>query len=77
VQEHEAILNALLRRDGAALSHVLRRHLRHKREAVERAGFAESVEEAGGGQGEETVPRRRSRATLFDVKPTPSKRAAG
>ncbi|WP_114946714.1 GntR family transcriptional regulator [Microvirga calopogonii] len=43
VQEHEAILNALQRRDGAGLSHILRRHLRHKREAVERAGFAESA----------------------------------
>jgi DNA-binding GntR family transcriptional regulator len=43
VHEHEAILNALQRRDGAGLSHILRRHLRHKREAVERAGFAEST----------------------------------
>jgi DNA-binding GntR family transcriptional regulator len=43
VHEHEAILNALQRRDGAGLSHILRRHLRHKREAVERAGFSESA----------------------------------
>lgn len=46
VQEHEAILNALQRRDGAGLSHILRRHLRHKRQEVERAGFAESTEDA-------------------------------
>ena len=41
VQEHEAILNALLRRDGVALAHILRTHLRHKREEITRAGFAE------------------------------------
>ena len=42
VHEHEAILNALLRRDGIALAHILRTHLRHKREEVIRAGFAEA-----------------------------------
>jgi DNA-binding GntR family transcriptional regulator len=42
VHEHDAILNALRRRDGAGLSHILRRHLRHKRQEVDRAGFAES-----------------------------------
>jgi DNA-binding GntR family transcriptional regulator len=42
VQEHEAILNALLRRDGFGLAHILRTHLRHKREEVIRAGFAET-----------------------------------
>jgi DNA-binding GntR family transcriptional regulator len=41
VQEHEAILNALRRRDGIGLSHILRTHMRHKREEVMRAGFAE------------------------------------
>ena len=41
VQEHEAILNALQRRDGIGLAHILRAHLRHKREEVTRAGFAE------------------------------------
>ena len=41
VQEHEAILNALRRRDGVGLSHILRTHMRHKREEVTRAGFAE------------------------------------
>lgn len=43
VREHEAILNALQRRDSAGLSHILRWHLRHKRQEVERAGFAESA----------------------------------
>jgi DNA-binding GntR family transcriptional regulator len=46
VQEHEAILNALLRRDGGGLAHILRTHLRHKRAEVERAGFAETDEPA-------------------------------
>jgi DNA-binding GntR family transcriptional regulator len=44
VHEHEAILNALQRRDGAGLSHILRRHLRNKRHEAERAGFAESAQ---------------------------------
>jgi DNA-binding GntR family transcriptional regulator len=44
VHEHEAILNALQRRDGAGLSHILRRHLRNKKQEVERAGFAECEE---------------------------------
>jgi DNA-binding GntR family transcriptional regulator len=42
IMEHEAILNALQRRDGVGLSHILRAHLRHKREEVMQAGFAES-----------------------------------
>lgn len=42
IQEHEAMLNALQRRDGLGLSHVLRTHLRHKREEVLQAGFAET-----------------------------------
>jgi DNA-binding GntR family transcriptional regulator len=41
VQEHEAILNALRRRDGIGLSHILRTHMRHKRIEVMEAGFAE------------------------------------
>jgi DNA-binding GntR family transcriptional regulator len=41
LQEHEAILNALRRRDGVALSHILRTHMRHKREEVLRAGFVD------------------------------------
>jgi hypothetical protein len=35
------ILNALQRRDGFGLAHILRAHLRHKREEVIRAGLAE------------------------------------
>jgi len=42
VREHEAILNALQRRDGVSLSHILRTHLRHKRDEVLQAGFAET-----------------------------------
>ena len=42
LREHEAILNALLRRDGLGLAHILRTHLRHKREEVLQAGFAET-----------------------------------
>lgn len=42
LQEHEALLNALLRRDGFGLAHILRTHLRHKREEIIRAGFAET-----------------------------------
>ena len=41
LQEHEAILNALRRRDGVALSHILRTHMRHKRMEVMQAGFAD------------------------------------
>jgi DNA-binding GntR family transcriptional regulator len=42
VQEHEAILNALTRRDGVGLAHILHAHLRHKRQEVIQAGFAEA-----------------------------------
>jgi DNA-binding GntR family transcriptional regulator len=42
LQEHEAILNALRRRDAVGLSHILRTHLRHKRDEVMQAGFAET-----------------------------------
>jgi DNA-binding GntR family transcriptional regulator len=42
LREHEAILNALERRDGVGLAHILRTHLRHKREEVVQAGFAET-----------------------------------
>jgi len=40
MQEHEAMLNALQRRDGPMLAMILKTHLRHKGEEVERAGFA-------------------------------------
>jgi DNA-binding GntR family transcriptional regulator len=42
LREHEAILNALERRDGSGLAHILRRHLRNKRQELEWAGFAEA-----------------------------------
>jgi DNA-binding GntR family transcriptional regulator len=42
VREHEAIVNALVRRDALGLAHVLRTHLRTKREEVVQAGFAEA-----------------------------------
>jgi DNA-binding GntR family transcriptional regulator len=41
VQEHEAMLNALQRRDADGLAHILRTHLRRKRDEVVLAGFAE------------------------------------
>ena len=41
LQEHEAMLNALLRRDGPMLAMILKTHLRHKAREVESAGFAE------------------------------------
>ena len=47
LREHEAILNALQRRDGLGLSHILRAHLRHKRDEVLQAGFAETEPHAG------------------------------
>lgn len=40
LQEHEAMLNALERRDGPMLAMILKTHLRHKGYEVERAGFA-------------------------------------
>jgi DNA-binding GntR family transcriptional regulator len=42
IREHEAILNALQRRDALGLAHILRAHLRHKREEILKAGFAET-----------------------------------
>jgi DNA-binding GntR family transcriptional regulator len=41
MREHEAIANALIRRDGAGLAHVLRHHLRNKQNEIKWAGFAE------------------------------------
>lgn len=41
IQEHQGILNALIRRDGVGLAHILRAHLRHKRAEVLNAGFVE------------------------------------
>lgn len=42
MREHDAMLNALLRRDGAVLALVLKTHLRNKRAEVEQAGFSET-----------------------------------
>jgi DNA-binding GntR family transcriptional regulator len=42
VQEHEGILNALTRRDGVGLAHILHAHLRNKRQEIIQAGFAEA-----------------------------------
>jgi DNA-binding GntR family transcriptional regulator len=64
MQEHEAILNMLKRRDGFGLAHILRTHLRHKREEVIRAGFAEDgeVNESAGNAGD--LPANRTAAAL-------------
>jgi DNA-binding GntR family transcriptional regulator len=43
MQEHDAMNNALIRRDGPVLSLILKAHLRHKGYEVERAGFAITV----------------------------------
>ena len=45
MREHEAITNALVRRDGVALAHILQTHLRNKRRELRMAGFAD--EDAG------------------------------
>src|SRR5689334_3433555 len=47
VHEHDAILNALQRRDSVGLAHILRAHLRHKREEVVMAGFADATDADG------------------------------
>lgn len=44
IKEHEGILNALERRDGQGLAHILRHHLRVKRNQVEEAGLSEGIE---------------------------------
>lgn len=41
MREHEAIMNALIRRDGVALAHILQTHLRNKRRELRMAGFAD------------------------------------
>lgn len=64
IQEHEAILNAVRRRDGVALAHILRTHLRHKRDEVLRAGFAETdrATEQGVGDQANRPPRDATRS---------------
>ena len=44
--EHDAIVNALARRDGPGLSHILRTHLRVKRRYLLDAGFTEEEADA-------------------------------
>ena len=46
IKEHEGILNALERRDGEGLAHILRHHLRVKRKQVEEAGLSDSGDAA-------------------------------
>jgi DNA-binding GntR family transcriptional regulator len=58
VQGHEAILNALRRRDGVALAHIMRTHLRRKRNEVLQAGFADSEHRATGTADEERAAVR-------------------
>jgi DNA-binding GntR family transcriptional regulator len=41
--QHDAILNALQRRDGIALAHLFAIHLRYKGDEVVRAGYAEEI----------------------------------
>jgi DNA-binding GntR family transcriptional regulator len=60
VQEHDAILNALRRRDGVALAHILRTHLRHKRNEVLQAGFADTEPGATERQVDEETAAARS-----------------
>lgn len=55
--EHEAILNALARRDGPGLSHILRAHLRIKRRELLTAGFTE--DDVDSSSRTETSPLRR------------------
>jgi DNA-binding GntR family transcriptional regulator len=47
MREHDAIMNALLRRDGIALAHILQTHLRNKRRELRAAGFAEDEAASG------------------------------
>jgi DNA-binding GntR family transcriptional regulator len=55
MREHEAIMNALVRRDGVALAHILQTHLRNKRRELRMAGFAD--EDGGGAEpGERACP---------------------
>jgi DNA-binding GntR family transcriptional regulator len=58
VLEHEAMLNCLERRDGAAIAIIMKRHLRHKQQQAAAAGFARD-DEAAPVRG----PRRKKRDT--------------
>jgi DNA-binding GntR family transcriptional regulator len=48
IEEHEGIINALARRDGVSLAHILRAHLRHKRAETSSAGFVEGSKAVNG-----------------------------
>jgi DNA-binding GntR family transcriptional regulator len=63
--QHDAILNALQRRDGFVLAHILSTHLRYKREEVLRAGFAEN-----GGANVPSEPTKSKQVRSPDVRPT-------
>ena len=64
IREHEAIANALVRRDGAGLAHLLRRHLRNKQIEIKLAGFAET--EAAAPARDEPRPRVGASAHLAE-----------
>jgi DNA-binding GntR family transcriptional regulator len=57
IREHDGIVNALQRRDGAGLAHILRRHLRNKRKEIELAGFAEDEAAAAARDRPRPAPR--------------------
>ncbi|TCT04324.1 GntR family transcriptional regulator [Aquabacter spiritensis] len=59
MDEHEGILNALVRRDGATLAAILKQHLSNKSKQVVEAGFAVEVDAAA----DPAAPRRRGRRT--------------
>src|SRR3979411_704246 len=65
IREHEGMLNALQRRDASGLAHILRSHLRRKREEVVQAGFAEASESRSSSddraRGAATTDTRRNR----------------
>lgn len=42
MREHDAMVNALERRDGEGLAHILKTHLRNKRVEAQKAGFVAS-----------------------------------
>jgi DNA-binding GntR family transcriptional regulator len=66
IREHEGIVNALIRRDGVGLAHILRAHLRHKREEILSAGFVEPQNGDSSFNGE----RSRSGGSGIDAKTT-------
>ncbi|MEP9347956.1 GntR family transcriptional regulator [Xanthobacter sp. KR7-225] len=56
MSEHEGILNALVRRDGATLGAILKQHLQNKSKQVVEAGFAVDHDD---GAADAPPPRRR------------------